>query len=259
MLSIKWLIILLFSGCILFFIPNLVRAVMNESLKEGFVKIGANPWALAAFSDFTVGFAFNLTFICVREASDLYPIAGRKPSSWSAFFWVVLAMLVGNPAVLGYGIYQLVQAPSVQEAFIVRCATSNTGSDRMVSTRTKWLCGLFQAAMLGLFIYYLFCCVVALSSQSIGDGWQYIKSDPWAYLTFCDNLLGVVFTSVYMAMVLGGGSWKAIGAWWLALWWLGNGTTVSIDMESCIEMEQFLLQNLGNICFDVVLGKTFPR
>ncbi|GJD05654.1 hypothetical protein Gasu2_01100 [Galdieria sulphuraria] len=228
--SLRWLVILLFSCCILLFVPLLFTAITTESLQEGFVNIGNNPWALAAFSDFTVGFVFNLTFICVREASDLYQVPGRKPSLWTAFFWVVLALLVGNPAVLSYGIYQLVKAHSIKSAFLVTLPSDKTGSHSL--SKTKWLYWLFQLAMLGLLIYYIVSCLIALMSQSIGDGWQYIQKDPWAYLTFFDNLLGVVFTSVYIA-VSQHPKWIHVIAWWLTLWLFGNGVTAIFALWLC--------------------------
>ncbi|GJQ14124.1 hypothetical protein GpartN1_g5915.t1 [Galdieria partita] len=225
----KWLVIFLFGSSILLFIPMLFIAVTTESLEEGLVKIRNNPWALAAFSDFTVGFIFNLTLICVREGSDLYQVPGRRPSYWSAFFWVMFALLVGNPAVLSYGIYQLIKAPNIKDAFLVTIGFDKTPSH---TTTTKWLYWLFQLGMGGLLIYYVVSCLIALSSQSITSGWEYIQSDPWAYLTFFDNLLGILFTSVYMA-VSQHPKWIHVIGWWLSLWLLGNGVTAIFAFQLC--------------------------
>eukprot|EP00871_Galdieria_phlegrea_P001766 jgi/Galph1/2590/GphlegSOOS_G1264.1 len=231
-MSTRVLVLIVFTTSILLFIPLLLRAIVTEPLSVGLQEIKENPWALATFIDFCVGFAFNLSFICVREASDLYSIPERKPSYWRPLLLILLALLVGNPAVLSYGIIQIIYAPTIQDAFLIHVPSSYVSTDMQRRNRAKYFSFGFKILMACLLSYYVFICAVALYAQPISEGWQYIKSDPWALLAFVDNMLGILFTSVYIA-VLENGKWKSFIVWWVLLLLLGNGITAIYALSRC--------------------------
>jgi hypothetical protein len=72
-----------------------------------------------------------------------------------------------------------------------------------------------------LFVVYTGVVVRALAYQPVGDGWTYIKNDPWSYVTFLDNMILREQKSVWRCAL-----------WVLSLFFLGNGVTVSVLSEN---------------------------
>ena len=84
-----------------------------------------------------------------------------------------------------------------------------------------------QTITVVLFIIYVAIVVRALALEPVWEGWEYIKNDPWSWVTFLDNMLGIIFAMTFILCR----EKDAIGPalmWATCLTFLGNGVTVRL-------------------------------
>lgn len=72
---------------------------------------------------------------------------------------------------------------------------------------------------------YFVVLIKALVEQSIPEGWAYITSDDWSYVSFVDNMLGIMFTLVLIALRERNNGLVELVAWLSGVTFLGNGVT----------------------------------
>lgn len=132
---------------------------------------------------------------------------------------VIMALMLtflGNPVLLAF--------VSVKIVFSNDLVTALTPLNRPTIKRTRpfeTFILSFIAMLVGA--VYFAVLVYALATETISLGWIYIKGDPWSYVSFIDNMLGIAFTCVFVA--LRERESKFVIVWIVSLLLLGNGIT----------------------------------
>lgn len=73
-------------------------------------------------------------------------------------------------------------------------------------------------------LVYVAIVIRALAMEPVSEGWTYIKADLWSFVTFIDNLLGILFAMAYITCREHGSVLNAL-VWAATLFFLGNGVT----------------------------------
>ena len=187
---------------------QLYSAAYQQSLSQGFESILSNTWATSALVDYLAGLVLSIPFLWTRSHSV-----------FESVFMCVILFLLGNPILLlRISLDLFTTNGGLKESFIKPKVSS-------VSLKLQRI-GLFILQFLGIlmFCFYTAICIRAISTEPIADGWTFIKNDPWSFVTFLDNLLGIFFTIVYVGIREIGSIWKMM-LWIICILILGNGVT----------------------------------
>lgn len=221
-----WIVIITFLSAIAYFCPLLASAIRTTSLSDGFSHILANSWATSALVDYATGLILSVPFIF--------------HASGGGFIGSLLAVsliFLGNPVLLIFACYRIVISENLVSAF-TPLARKSRHSPKPFST--KLLGGI--SCVVGL--VYFAVLFKALCEQSIPEGWAYITSDDWSYVSFVDNMLGIIFSLVYIALRERNKGILRLIAWLAAVTLLGNGVTCiyvfMLSQENLSVKEMFL-------------------
>mmetsp|Transcript_10475 Transcript_10475/g.18887 ORF Transcript_10475/g.18887 Transcript_10475/m.18887 type:complete len:245 (-) Transcript_10475:588-1322(-) len=216
--------VLIYFCSSLYFFYVLLHALSEKSLYEAWFVVVSSKWAFSALIDYIAGVSFTSIYILLRAETFL-----------SGITWSITAAFLGNPVLLLFVSLNILQHGSVTKGILLSSSdssleTSNESHESVVSKQ------LYKVSLFVMFCVFIAVCIDAiLSDESFQTGVEYVNSNLWAKTTFIDNLLGLLFTAVFIA-VHEHFEWTRILVLWTALALCGNGITllyVMYKISSC--------------------------
>lgn len=187
----------------------------DKSFSGWATALQTSPWGVTIIADYILGAMFAAVFIWVRDGAPLFCI----PSKVMA----VLCPFVGSPLVLLYMAVMVVRAKSVAQAFLPR---GNAGGRRGVFHEPGNKRGSVGVVILFAGLLVMFAGVIwrAFAMQRLEDGWRDLRTVGYHYMTFWDNLIGLLLPFVVVVM-RGWGNWAEVAGWVVGLVLSGNGAS----------------------------------
>lgn len=171
-----------------------------EPISTGWIKLKNEPWGITALYDYSIGSIFAVTYLWILNGPSLLYIPCR--------LYAILTPLLGNFVLMTYVSYTLF--------------TTNTLLPRTLSSvSTKPVkVGLVYMFM---FLSFIGVCVWAIEVSGFSSMKLDYKEQPWIVVTFCDNVVGLIFTTIFIMYREDGKGWWI---WLIALSLFGNGVTM---------------------------------
>ncbi|RQM31437.1 hypothetical protein B5M09_001276 [Aphanomyces astaci] len=194
-----------------YFATVLFPAIRHVPLSEGFSHIRSNVWATSALIDYVAGLSFTLPYMWFRS-----------PNSIVGVLVVLLCTTMGNVVSVALFIALIWTSRGT-----LRQAVLPLDHALHAPNTNTWGVVVYQwiVSILGLIYWaYLF---YAAATESVPDGWAFIRSDTWSYVTLVDVLTGISMVVTYVLVrELRDGNILIALLWVLGLLCLGNGVTI---------------------------------
>ncbi|KAI8800819.1 hypothetical protein BJ742DRAFT_61484 [Cladochytrium replicatum] len=180
--SLRGIVFLLFTASGIAFLPHLFNALATHlSLGEALKHVLSNPWAASALFDYLAGLTLTLPY---------FAVIGPAPFG---LIICVAVFVLGNPVTMfRLALLVIFSSTTLTASLLPLAEGAGTSPNRkgvvILRTVTVAVLAVYVASVIRAF---------ALQPNP-GDGWEYIKNDEWSWLTFLDNLLGVLVAAVYV-------------------------------------------------------------
>mmetsp|Transcript_12790 Transcript_12790/g.34410 ORF Transcript_12790/g.34410 Transcript_12790/m.34410 type:complete len:270 (+) Transcript_12790:165-974(+) len=209
-----------------YFLINLGSAWSEVSLWNGaFAEIFASKWATATLVDYVAGAYFTGTYLVLREKKW-----------WKGVLWAWLSYTLGNPVLLLYASIKIAAANfNIVHGILGIRTEENERSrsaedllqleERRPQDENNWSSRFFTGTLCAVLAVYIIVCMNALWTESFREGMRYVVTHKWAYTTFLDNVLGILFSMTFIA-AREHPRWLNIAAIWIALAICGNAVTL---------------------------------
>lgn len=197
----------------LFFLLTLVDTARTDSLSKGTEEIFASKWGTSALVDYAVGACFAATFIYLRQGPAVFSI----PSTILA----ILYPFIGNFFLMWYISYLLLLEGDIIRALFPESDNNLLSDDQEGLPETKRQRKFFSVLFSILFVFFMYIIIRAYLGEDLMDGYKAIKASKWLSVTFLDNLVGLVFTVIYV-IVREGSTSCTLSLWLLGFLLLGN-------------------------------------
>ncbi|KAJ3208148.1 hypothetical protein HDU83_001733 [Entophlyctis luteolus] len=184
----------------------------------------ANAWATSALVDYATALPFVVPYVFYRA-----------PSSRVGVLLALGCVLLGNVFTVPVFVVFLLRGQSLKAALLpgAAAAPGATASSSLLlpvsaafPARSDWLSRKsFVTLTATVLMFYTVIVANALATESPGEGYEYIISDKWSYVTFVDVLVGIQLVALYIFVREANTSVLAAVLWVLALELMGNGVT----------------------------------
>lgn len=188
-----------------YLVSLLVRTFAAEPISDGFANLLQDPWGVSALLDYTIGAVFALTYLWHRNGPSLLYIPCRV--------FAVVTPFMGNFVLLTYVAFLIFSGHGLFRPYSTMPPMSPTFKKPVL------LISLFTM----LLVIFIAVCTWALVTRGI-TGMQLVE--PWIIMSFMDNVVGLIFTTMYVVQREGGLSqWRNWILWFVCLALFGNGAT----------------------------------